>query len=173
MCCNCLSLLMISNLSYCNEPKQLVYILFSLSQAAGDCSIFCNLLHLQRRAAAVGLTYVKIFSGAWLIKDFLFIYLSFQRVRVVVWRSFINAAVVLSDPTRSALLWTGAADVCSLMPCGLQPNWSQSWCQLKKKKKKKTWSEGRGLHISSPLMCDLDLVCDLLTSHFPDMRSDQ
>lgn len=71
LCCNGLSLLMISNLSYCNEPKQLVHILFLLSQAAGDCSIFCNLLHLQWKAAVVGLTYVKMFSGSWVMLNFL------------------------------------------------------------------------------------------------------
>lgn len=58
----------------------------------------------------------------------------------------------------------------SAMPCGLQPNWSQSWCQLKEKKK---YSEGLRLHVSSLLVCALDFVCHLLTSYFPDMHSDQ
>lgn len=40
------------------------------------------------------------------------------------------------------------------------------------KKRKKTCSEGQALHISS-LVCALDLVCYLLTSHSPDMHSDQ
>lgn len=167
--CNGSSLQMISNLSDCNERKQLGYILLLRSRSVGVRGVFCNLRRLQRKGRHGP---ARISQPYWIFKKFT--YLFWVRACLLSW-DYVSWMLLLLSLTWSAPLWSGAADVCSLVPRGPQPNWSQSWSQLKKRKKteKKRRVEGLTLRISSLLAHALDLIGHLLTSHFPYMHPDQ